>query len=223
MRLHFTLAAMIALLFSIPAWAQTDTSADTPPEADAPPEAGAPPSVSELFSNVEDLAQELQSQLDTLDQQIAESENSLEAADQALSDTLATVAALNGRLAEDSEIWTDLSALLDEWEERRRQNIERAASDARYQATADAWGERIEHAIAARGQISEQRIRAQSLVAQIEAEREIVAEWIALGNADAVLQSLNLVRDQITAMNESMTAVVESVGLAGGQETVATE
>ncbi|MEZ5583650.1 MAG: hypothetical protein R3F37_13675 [Candidatus Competibacteraceae bacterium] len=50
---------------------------------------------------------------------IQASRDSLEKGTQVLDEMLASVTAVHGSMAEDSEIWNQLNALLDLWEERR--------------------------------------------------------------------------------------------------------
>lgn len=230
MKLETLAIALLATVLAVPAYGQTDTPDADPPalEGDdatvsATGEGGRTADIGNLLANVEDLANGLNDELTQLEERIQVSRESLTAADEALNEALSAVSELNERLAENGAIWSELNALLDQWEDERANASEMAVDDERYQALADDWRDRIANAVEARDEISLRRAEALSLAASIEADRDLVAAYIRAGDAEAVLESLNSVRDQISAMTDGLRQVVVSVGAAGGPETVTTE
>ena len=101
----------VALLLSTPAFAQ-DTS-------------GAEPNMGNLFQNVTDIADTLKADLTDLEARIQESRDSIEKGSEVLDAMLASVSSVHDSMAEDSEIWKELDALMDLWEQRRKSASDR--------------------------------------------------------------------------------------------------
>ena len=112
-----TLISLLVWAVAPLAGAQTETSTAAEPAAE--PAATGDPNMADLFTKVSTAAKDLESSLADLETKIQESRDSIEKGGEALDAMLASVTAVNGSMAEDSAIWTELGALLDLWEERR--------------------------------------------------------------------------------------------------------
>ena len=188
----------LALLLSTPAFAQ-DTS-------------GAEPNMGNLFQNVTNIADTLKADLTDLEARIQESRDSIEKGSEVLDAMLASVSAVHDSMAEDSEIWKELDALMDLWEQRRKSALEKSETNPEFAKIADAWKTRISTAKDLRNQISTERANSLALMRAIESDRDIVLAYYELGQADKAIESMQKVSSDLTTLNENMQAIVETAG-----------
>ena len=188
----------VALLLSTPAFAQ-DTS-------------GAEPNMGNLFQNVTDIADTLKADLTDLEARIQESRDSIEKGSEVLDAMLASVSSVHDSMAEDSEIWKELDALMDLWEQRRKSALEKSETNPEFAKIADAWKARISTAKDLRNQISTERANSLALMRAIESDRDIVLAYYELGQADKAIESMQKVSSDLTTLNENMQAIVETAG-----------
>ena len=175
-------------------------------------ETAAEPSMSGLFEKVTKVAEDLQASLADLESNIQESRNSIEKGGEVLDEMLASVTAVHDSMAEESEIWSELDALLDLWEQRRKTALEKSETNPAFLKIADEWKAKIHSAKELRKQISEERANSIALMQAIGEDREMVLAYYELGQADKALESLTKVSDSLVALNENMQTIVQTAG-----------
>jgi uncharacterized protein YyaL (SSP411 family) len=165
------------------------------------------------FGNVTAVAQSLQDTVANLQANIANSANSAEEGTKMLNEMLEAARGVNESLDKDSEVWVDLNALLSEWSAKRDQTFAAAQDNPAMKKVADLWAERVEQGMALRTQILDQASSSSILVADIEAQREVVLAFFEVGAADAVLASMQQISDQLGEMNAEMQSILATAGV----------
>jgi uncharacterized protein YyaL (SSP411 family) len=165
------------------------------------------------FGNVTTVAQSLQDTVANLQANIANSANSAEEGTKMLDEMLEAARGVNESLDRDSEVWVDLNALLSEWSAKRDQTFAAAQDNPAMKNVADLWAERVEQGMALRTQILDQASSSSILVADIEAQREVVLAFFEVGAADAVLASMQQISDQLGQMNAEMQSILATAGI----------
>ncbi|WP_089718565.1 hypothetical protein, partial [Candidatus Entotheonella palauensis] len=150
----------------------------------------------------------LQDSIANLQEQIKASASKEKGAE-VLSAMLASVKDVHDSMAEDSDIWKELVALMDVWEERKKMALQKAESNPAFDDIAKEWSAKLERASELRKQILNQRAESIGLLDAIESDRELVLAYYDLGQADRALQALQKVSDDLTQMNQDMTAILE--------------
>ena len=187
-----------ALLLSAPVFAQDPADAE--------------PNMTNLFQNVTHIADGLKADLTDLEARIQDSRDSIEKGGEVLDAMLASVSAVHDSMAEDSEIWKELDALMDLWEQRRKTALEKSETNPEFAKIADEWKGRISTAKDLRNQISTERANSLALMRAIESDRDIVLAYYELGQADKAIESMQKVSSDLTTLNENMQAIVETAG-----------
>lgn len=206
---------LVLLALSLILSAALAQEAVEPLEPATSPTAGlgeAEPDMERLFENVNSLAQRLQSDLETLESDIQGSRESIDRGGEVLENMLGSVTRLNESLAEDGPIWSELDALLELWEQRRTEALERSETNPAFTTIADEWKTRISTARDLRNQISTERANSLALIQAIEADREIVLAYYELGQADKAIEGLTRVQQSLQDLNANMQSIVETAG-----------
>jgi hypothetical protein len=123
---------------------------------------------------------------------------------------LESVRRVHASMAEDSEIWTELDALLKLWEERRKETLAKSESNPAFQPIAQAWQGRLDTGRQLRNQISTERANSLALMRAIESDRDIVLAYYELGQADKAIENLQKVSANLTSLNENMQVIVKT-------------
>ncbi|MCK7576144.1 MAG: hypothetical protein MZV65_09740 [Chromatiales bacterium] len=170
------------------------------------------PDMGRLFEKVNAVAAQLQENLSGLEANIQASRDSIEKGGEVLDAMLESVKRVNASMAEDSEIWTELDALLELWEQRRKETLEKSESNPAFQPIAQAWQSRLDTGRQLRNQISTERANSLALMRAIESDRDIVLAYYELGQADKAIESLQKVSANLTSLNENMQVIVKTAG-----------
>jgi chromosome segregation ATPase len=163
-----------------------------------------------LFEKVNAVAAQLQENLSGLDANIQASRDSIEKGGEVLDAMLESVKRVNASMDEDSEIWTELDALLELWEQRRQETLTKSESNPAFLPIAQAWQSRLDKGRELRNQISTERANSLALMRAIESDRDIVLAYYELGQADKAIESLQKVGANLTSLNENMQAIVKT-------------
>ena len=168
------------------------------------------PNMANLLQNVNDVAKQLQTNLADLEKDIQASRDSIEKGGEVLDEMLASVTAVHGSMAEDSAIWKELNALLELWERRRKETLQRSESNPAFLPVAEAWQKKIDTAKELRKQISTERANSVALMRSIQSDRDIVLSYYELGQADKAIEGLKKVSANLTSLNENMQGIVKT-------------
>lgn len=179
------------------------------------------PNMAELLDTIGVVAVDLQTSIDGMIEGMARASNSVEEGTRILDEVLAAARAVDSELGTDSEVWTDLNALLDTWTLNRDSAREAGRENARMNEIADLWQARINDANTLRDQILEQSARSGVLVEQLEDQREFIIAMYAVADADAVLAEMQQVSDELAVMNASMEEILRQAGTVAGEPAVA--
>lgn len=168
------------------------------------------PDMGRLFNKVNSVAAQLQENLSGLEANIQASRDSIEKGGEVLDAMLESVKRVNASMDEDSEIWTELDALLELWEQRRQETLTKSESNPAFLPIAQAWQSRLDTGRELRNQISTERANSLALMRAIESDRDIVLAYYELGQADKAIESLQKVGANLTSLNENMQAIVKT-------------
>lgn len=168
------------------------------------------PDMGRLFNKVNSVAAQLQENLSGLEANIQASRDSIEKGGEVLDAMLESVKRVNASMDEDSEIWTELDALLELWEQRRQETLTKSESNPAFLPIAQAWQSRLDTGRELRNQISTERANSLALMRAIESDRDIVLAYYELGQADKAIESLQKVSANLTSLNENMQAIVKT-------------
>lgn len=168
------------------------------------------PDMGRLFNKVNAVAAQLQENLSGLEANIQASRDSIEKGGEVLDAMLESVKRVNASMDEDSEIWTELDALLELWEQRRQETLTKSESNPAFLPIAQAWQSRLDKGRELRNQISTERANSLALMRAIESDRDIVLAYYELGQADKAIESLQKVGANLTSLNENMQAIVKT-------------
>lgn len=175
---------------------------------------GGQPDMANLFQRVTAVAEELQGNLSNLEASIQASRDSVDKGAQVLDEMLASVTAVHASMDEDSEIWSELAALLELWEERRKDSLTKSEANPAFLPVANAWQSKLDTARKLRNQISTERANSVALMRAIEADRDIVLAYYELGQADKAIEGLRRVSDNLSNLNTNMQLIVETADAA---------
>ena len=127
-----------------------------------------------------------------------------------------SIEAVHGSLAEDSEIWTELTRVMDIWDENRQVALEKSETNPAFGQIAEEWSIKIQQAGDLRKQILDQRANSMAMLDQVMSERELVLAYYDLGQADRALEAMQIVSDDLGRMNDSMRAIVDQTQVVAG-------
>ncbi|WP_242469441.1 hypothetical protein [Rhabdochromatium marinum] len=173
-----------------------------------------------LFNRVNTVAQELQVNLTDLEASIDASRDSVEKGAEVLDAMLASVQKVHESMAEDSEIWQELDAVMELWEQRRQETLQKSESNPAFLPIAQAWQEKLNTARELRNQISTERANSTALIQSIESDRDIVLAYYELGQADKAIAGLRKVSSNLSNLNANMQKIVETAEAAQQQTAI---
>jgi len=215
-------SALALLLILSTSWSLAQESASEEPAAEpaaaeaepAPTEAeqvAGDPELGPLMENVVAIADQLQTDIAALEENIQASRDSAEAGAEVLDAMLASVDKVHSSMAEESQVWSELEGLLERWEENRRNALERSETNPAFTDIAEQWQTRIERARDLQDQIITQRANSLALRRSIEDDREVVLAYYELGQADQAIAGLQRVSESLQSLNDNMQTIVETV------------
>ena len=202
------IAAALAIALTVlspTAEAQEDEAAD-----------GEQPNVARLVEGVNALAADLEKDIAAVREALAAAAASREEGAELLEQMQASVEAVHGSLAEDGNIWSELTRAMDIWDQNRQAALEKSETNPAFDEIAQEWSLRIQQAGDLRQQILTQRAESTAMLDQIMADRELVLAYYDLGQADRALEAMQTVSDNLGRMNESMQSIVEQTGVVAG-------
>lgn len=219
MKIHTIITTFLFCLATNLATAQSTTPATPAKPAEQPkavttaqPKSAEQSDMASLFQKVNDVAKQLQTNMSDLEKDIQASRDSIEKGGQVLDEMLTSVTAVHDSMAEDSEIWKQLNSLLDLWEKRRKETLQKSESNPAFLPIAKAWQAKIETAKELRKQISTERANSSALMRSIQSDREIVLSYYELGQADKAIEGLKKVSANLASLNENMQGIVKTAG-----------
>ena len=177
---------------------------------------GEQPNVARLVEGVNALAADLEKDIAAVREALAAAAASREEGAELLEQMQASVEAVHGSLAEDGNIWTELTRAMDIWDENRQAALEKSETNPAFDEIAEEWSLRIQQAGDLRQQILTQRAESTAMLDQIMADRELVLAYYDLGQADRALEAMQTVSDNLGRMNEAMQSIVEQTGVVAG-------
>ena len=177
---------------------------------------GEQPNVARLVEGVNALAADLEKDIAAVREALAAAADSREEGAELLEQMQASVEAVHGSLAEDGNIWSELTRAMDIWDQNRQAALEKSETNPAFDAIAQEWSLRIQQAGDLRQQILTQRAESTAMLDQIMADRELVLAYYDLGQADRALEAMQTVSDNLGRMNESMQSIVEQTGVVAG-------
>ena len=172
----------------------------------------AEPNVAVLLENVSAAAVRLNGRVSNLSERIDASATSAEEGAKVLDEMLASARELQESLSQDSDIWSDLNALISSWEDKRTKALSAAEANPEFKAIAVSWQDKIDRAIALRKEILTQAAENRSLIDAIESRRDVVLAYYDLGQAERVLETLQGMTDDFAVMNSGMNDILELTG-----------
>lgn len=179
-------------------------------------EQGDQPNIAQLVEDVNAIADTLQTNIAGVRDALTAAAASRENGAKLLEQMQASIEAVHGSLAEDSDIWTELTRVMDIWDENRKAALEKSETNPAFGEIAEEWSLKIQQAGELRKQILDQRANSMAMLDQIMSERELVLAYYDLGQADRALEAMQSVSDDLGRMNDSMRAIVDQTQVVAG-------
>jgi tetratricopeptide (TPR) repeat protein len=221
MKFIATLASLLLCLAASPVNAQSgETVSTATASSSAATRASTQPNMANLLESVNNVANELQNNLKDLEASIQDSRDSQEKGAKVLDEMLASVTAVHQNMAEDGAIWKELDSLLELWEQRRKETLQKSESNPAFVPIAKAWQDKINTARELRKQISTERANSMALMRSIEADREIVLAYYDLGQADKAIEGLQKVGANLSNLNNNMQKIVKTASSVDQQQPI---
>lgn len=204
-----TLAFTLALAgFTLMADAQQSTEQD---------ESGpGQPNMARLVEGVISIASDLEQNISAVRDALEAASNSREEGAELLEQMQVSVEAVHGSLAEDSDIWTELTRAMEIWDGNRKSALEKSETNPAFDQIAEEWSLKIEQAGELRKQILTQRAESMAMLDQILSDREVVLAYYDLGQADRALEAMQTVSNNLGRINDSMLEIVDQTQVVAG-------
>lgn len=167
------------------------------------------PNIAQLVEDVNAIADTLQTNISGVRDALSAAADSRENGVKLLEQMQASIEAVHGSLARDSDIWTELTHVMDVWDENRQVALEKSETNPAFGQIAEEWSIKIQQAGNLRKQILDQRANSMAMLDQVTSERELVLAYYDLGQADRALEAMQTVSDDLGRMNDSMRAIVD--------------
>lgn len=156
-----------------------------------------------LVENIEKTVETLKSDIASLDQGISDADYALRNGEKMFDNLIGSTQGVLSSIDENSDTWVSLTSVINDFQEQQARVTQLAteSNDQRLRTIADLWGKKAKEADLLRDDISGERARARSLLESLKGERLIVVEFIKLGAAEQVLESMRAVRDNLQSVN----------------------
>ena len=173
--------------------------------------------VASLVSGVSESADRLQKAVEQFGVAMGNAKTQ-DAGMKALDEMLEAARNVNNSLNKDSKIWNELQELITDWTKKRDSVIERSRNNPGLQPLAARWQEKVERVVELRKSILDQASDSNLLIQDIENKREVIAEYYELDAIDQVIAEMQVMNEELTAMNKSMREILEqTVGVEEGR------
>lgn len=198
--------AIVFVVFPLASWTQDEgTGGDS-----------AQPNIAQLFQDLNTLAEKLTKDMSGVKQAIVDAGDSRDEGARVIDQAQASLEAVYGSLAEDGDIWTELTRTQEIWEERRSFALEKSETNPAFEAIAEEWSVKLEEAAKLRKQILSQRAESMAQLDQIASQKEVMLAYYDLGQADRALEALEQVSSDLGRVNETMRTIVDQAGQVAG-------
>ena len=174
------------------------------------------PDVARLVENVSAIATDLDANISAVMEALEAASASREDGARLLEQMQASIEAVHGSLAEDGDIWTELTRAMEIWDGNRQAALEKSETNPAFDRIAEEWSLKIEQAGELRKQILTQRAESMAMLDQIVSDRDVVLAYFDLGQADRALEAMQTVSDNLGRMNESMHQIVDQTQVVAG-------
>ena len=174
------------------------------------------PNIARLVEGVGGIAADLEKNISAVMDALEATANSREDGAKLLEQMQASIEAVHGSLAEDGNIWTELTRAMEIWDRNRQAALQKSETNPAFDEIADEWSIKIEQAGALRKQILTQRAESMAMLDQIMSDRDVVLAYYDLGQADRALEAMQTVSDNLGRMNESMREIVDQTQVVAG-------
>ena len=174
------------------------------------------PNIAQLVEDVHEIADTLQTNISGVREALSAAADSRENGAKLLEQIQVSIEAVHGSLAEDSDIWTELTRVMGIWDENRQAALEKSETNPAFGQIAEEWSFKIKQAADLRKQILYQRANSMAMLDQAMSERELVLAFYDLGQADRALEAMQSVSDDLGRMNDSMRAIVDQTQVVAG-------
>ncbi|MDE0206072.1 MAG: hypothetical protein OXP66_08590 [Candidatus Tectomicrobia bacterium] len=174
------------------------------------------PNIAQLVEDVNAIADTLQTNISGVRDALSAAADSRENGAKLLEQMQSSIEAVHGSLAEDSEIWTELTRVMEIWDENRQDALQKSETNPAFGQIAEEWGIKIQQAGDLRKQILDQRANSMAMLDQVMSERDLVLAYYDLGQADRALEAMQTVSDDLGRMNDSMQAIVDQTQVVAG-------
>ena len=174
------------------------------------------PDIARLVEGVNAIAADLDANISAVMDSLKASSTSREDGAELLEKMQASIEAVHGSLAEDGDIWTELTRAMEIWDRNRKAALEKSETNPAFDQIAEEWSLKIEQASQLRKQILTQRAESMAMLDQIVSDRDVVLAYFDLGQADRALEAMQTVSDNLGRMNESMRQIVDQTQVVAG-------
>ena len=205
-----SIVAAMAFTVALAAHAPTAVAQDQAASADTQP------NVKRLLEDVNAIAAGLEKNIADVMNSLTVAIKSREDGAKLLDQMQASIEAVHGSLAEDSNIWTELKRAMDIWDENRKKALEKSETNPAFDEIAQQWSVKIGQANVLRKQILTQRAESMATLDQIVANRDVVLAHYDLGQADKALEAMQTVSDNLGRMNDQMRTIVDQTQVVAG-------
>lgn len=215
------IAAVMAIVFAVfplASWSQDEgTGNDNAQSQDeGTGDDNAQPNIAQLFQDLNTLADKLTKDMSGVKQAIVDAGDSRDEGAKVIDQAQSSLEAVYQSLAEDGDIWTELTRTQEIWEERRSFALEKSETNPAFEAIAEEWSVKLDEAAKLRKQILSQRAESMAQLDQIASQKEVMLAYYDLGQADRALEALEQVSSDLGRVNETMRTIVDQAGQVAG-------
>ena len=201
-----TVMAIVFVVFPLASWTQDEGTVGD----------NAQPNIAQLFQDLNTLADKLTKDMSGVKQAIVDAGDSRDEGAKVIDQAQASLEAVYRSLAEDGDIWTELTRTQEIWEERRSFALEKSETNPAFEAIAEEWSVKLDDAAKLRKQILSQRAESMAQLDQIASQKEVMLAYYDLGQADRALDALEQVSSDLGRVNETMRTIVDQAGQVAG-------
>lgn len=203
------------------AWSQDEVAPITNEAAqttdDTTPATGEP-NMANLAKQLSETTKSLESNIENFTQRIAEAKTSADSGRKLLDDMETAIKSINNRLEENSDIWTQLDALLADWEKKRQDASDRSETMPAFKEIAAEWAKKLQKARETRDSILQNRAESASLLDAMTERRDVILAYYELGKAQAVQDAMNEINNNFSKLVNGMKKIVEQAEQAAAPE-----
>ena len=210
-----SITATLAFALALAGLSVAASAQETAQQEQGESEAGQP-NIERLVEGVNSIAADLEQNISAVMDALKAASTSREDGAKLLEQMQVSIEAVHGSLAEDGNIWTELTRAMEIWDGNRKSALERSETNPAFDQIAEEWSLKIEQAGELRKQILTQRAESMAMLDQILSDREVVLAYYDLGQADRALEAMQTVSDNLGRMNDSMREIVDQTEVVAG-------